>query len=217
MYIGSDLDPGAWGESIVRSMNFEHVLSTGETIAAVAPWICTVAADTTDQDATPAARVAGAPFIDGTRSRQRLTFPDGPATRVKYVLEAEVTTSLGNVIKRWTHLWVRRLKLCPDLGDGQPGEDINHTMQFARDLSAGEQIVSSVWSIEVAADSANPDAGVASRLVGISTHSLTDSYQEIVLPADLVGPVRYLLGATVVTTLGNTIKLHAYKNVRAAS
>lgn len=217
MYIGADLDAGAWGESILRYVNFERVLPAGEEIASVEPWTCTVAADSTDGDATPAARVDGVAVIDGTRSRQRLTFPDGLSTRVKYILEAAITTNRGNMIKRYTHMWVRRLKLADrQLGEGEPGEDVYHTMRFDKDLSEGEVIVTSpTWSIEVTDDSPNPDAGSASRIVGIATHGLSDSYQRIVLPSDLVVPVRYLLGARVITSLDNTIKLHAYKTVRA--
>lgn len=216
-YMGRDLDPGTWGESILRALNFQHVVPLGEMIASVEPWTCRVASDSTDPDASASDRVDGVAAIDGTRSEQRLTFPSG-TTRVKYILEGEITTNRGNVIKRYTHMWILPYRMAPDFTGGEASEDVNHTFDFDKDLSEGEFIVSSdQWSIAVAPDSPNADPDAASRVTGISTHGKTESYQRITLPDDLTVPVKYLLGATVTTSLGNVIKLYAYKTVRAPS
>lgn len=99
MYVGNDFDPSDTGEDEIYEFNFTLLLATGETIQS-AIWTCKVAAGT---DPSPASRLQGAPATspDGAKTQQWLS---GLIPGNKYLLEAMVTTSIGQMKSLWSHV-----------------------------------------------------------------------------------------------------------------
>lgn len=99
MYVGNDFDPSDTGEDEIYEFNFTLRLATGETIQS-AIWTCKVAAGT---DPSPASHLQGSPATspDGTRTQILI---GGLIPSNKYLLEAMITTSLGQEKSLWSHV-----------------------------------------------------------------------------------------------------------------
>lgn len=102
MYANTDFDPIDVNERPVLTFDFgKYPLATGETIGTPV-WTCSVADGT---DATPTARLIGAATVAGTQTLQQVgTMLAG----VKYRLDAQVTTSLGQILNLFSFV------LCQD-------------------------------------------------------------------------------------------------------
>lgn len=100
MYVGQDFDAADPQESEVYSFDFVRDLAPGETIAS-AVWTCEVAPDSPVADAGAATRLVGPPGNDGQVTMQRVA---GLVDGVKYVLQAVVTSSLGNQVSLWSNV-----------------------------------------------------------------------------------------------------------------
>lgn len=104
-------------------------------------------------------------------------------------------------------MWVGK-----DYPDCRPGEDDIHVLDFNTYMAVGETVVTaSAWSAAVSADSANPDPAAAALINGAASHDLTASFQRITFPGNNPVNVKYVFEATVVTSLGNTKKLHTHR------
>jgi hypothetical protein len=100
MYVGRDFDPSDTGESERFTFDFVNDLQTGDVITSVT-WTCEVAATSELADDAAAACIDGAPVISGTKTTQRVT---GLQPGVRYVLQAEATTVVGDVVSLWSHV-----------------------------------------------------------------------------------------------------------------
>lgn len=101
MYVGADFSPVDVGEVISEAFDFVNDLAAGDSIASVA-WSCTVSAESTGTDSAPATRMSGTPNIIGTATYQRFA---GMLPGVTYLLLATVTTTLGDQLKLWSHVY----------------------------------------------------------------------------------------------------------------
>jgi len=104
LYCGRDYDPQEAVESETFGLNFVNDLTAGETISS-ATWSISVAQGT---DVNVAARLVGSASIvvpDGATSQiatvQRIA---GLQPDVTYMVQAVVTTSLGNTKSLFTHI-----------------------------------------------------------------------------------------------------------------
>ena len=100
MYVGRDFDPSDTGESERFSFDFVNDLQTGDTIQSVL-WTCEVAATSEQEDDAAGACIVGAPVIAGTKTTQRV---EGLKPGVRYVLQAEATTVVGDKVSLWSHV-----------------------------------------------------------------------------------------------------------------
>lgn len=101
MYAGRDFPPADPGEYEPYTFDFVRDVAEGEIITGAA-WTCSVAADSQGTDDDPMSRLAFvAPDNSGTVTNQIVT---NLLPGVKYVLQATVTTSLGNTLSLWSHV-----------------------------------------------------------------------------------------------------------------
>lgn len=99
-----------------------------------------------------------------------------------------------------------------DWSEWTVGENRPLTLDFVNDgLVDGENLASATWSCVAVIGT---DASAATRLTGVAAQSGTKTSQQCT--GFLVG-VKYLLEAVVVTTLGNTFKLHSHITCKAAT
>lgn len=101
MYARRDFDPIDEGE--IGDFTFDFArddIASGETIVS-AVWNCSVAESSIGADPSASSRLSGSPYITGLTTMQRVS---GTVGGVKYVLQASVTTSLGNVLSLWSYV-----------------------------------------------------------------------------------------------------------------
>lgn len=99
MFVGSDFQVMDVGENEVFGLNFVNDLPTGDSILSVV-FTLTVK-DGFGVDPSPAAHLNGTPGFSGTTVLQRLS---GLLPGVTYVVQAVVTTALGNTISLYSHV-----------------------------------------------------------------------------------------------------------------
>lgn len=95
-YTGSEFSVADTGESEIYGFDFVNELQHGETIAS-AQWAII---DTLSIDLAPASRATGAIMVEGSVVSQRLT---GLTAGGRYLLKAQVVTSLGNTLSLWSY------------------------------------------------------------------------------------------------------------------
>ena len=103
MYVGRDFHPADTGEDEIYTFDFRRDFDEGETIVS-SEWTCAIASDSEsiDDDAPNTHHSDDSETLDtDTTSRRRIS---GLVAGVKYVLEATVTTSLGNMRTLWSHV-----------------------------------------------------------------------------------------------------------------
>ncbi len=93
------------------------------------------------------------------------------------------------------------MRVLQNFDPAEAGESEVFAFDFAKDLTPGEAISTTSWSLSVMD---GKDSAPASRLSGLAQVLGTQSQQRI---ANLVSGVTYKVTATVVTTSGNTLKL----------
>lgn len=102
MYVGVDFSPVDGGEIISEAFDFVNDLATGDSITSVV-WTCSVATGSTAIDPSPASRMFGSPQFSGTIVSQRFT---GFVAGVTYLLLAQVTTTFGDKLDLWSHVFI---------------------------------------------------------------------------------------------------------------
>lgn len=89
-----------------------------------------------------------------------------------------------------------------------PGESEIFAMDFVKELRSGDSLASVSWVCTVELrGGGNNDPSPQDHVTGVSTQAGTISNQRI---AGTLDCVLYILTATAITTLGDTIKLWAY-------
>lgn len=99
-----------------------------------------------------------------------------------------------------------------DFSMSDPGENEVYTFDFVRDVETGETISSATWTCAVADDSHGEDEDAATRVSLTATNAGTRTSQRI---TGLVGGVKYVLRAVVVTSAGNTKSLWSHVTCEA--
>lgn len=95
-----------------------------------------------------------------------------------------------------------------DFPPADPGESEPYSFDFVKDLEAGEVITGANWTCIVAEDSEGTDDDPSSRIgTGAPDNSGTFTRQVV---AGLLPGVKYVLEATVTTSLGKTVSLWSH-------
>lgn len=103
MYTGKDFQPSDPQESETYAFDFVRDLAVGETVTA-ATWTLTVAALSLVTDSSPASRLSGAAQFTGQVTTQRIV---GLQAGVLYAVQAVITSSSGNIVSLWSHIYCR--------------------------------------------------------------------------------------------------------------
>jgi hypothetical protein len=99
VWVGADYQIMDVGENEVFGLNFVNDLPSGDSILSVV-FTLTVK-DGYGTDPNPSAHLNGTPGVSGTTALQRLS---GLLPGVTYILQAIVTTALGNTISLYSHV-----------------------------------------------------------------------------------------------------------------
>lgn len=97
MYVGYDFDYSDPTEKEVYQFDFTPDLALGETIVS-AVWVCSAVSGT---DGAASTRMIGSIANSGAVTQQWF---QGFLPGVKYLLQAEVTTTLGQILSYWSHV-----------------------------------------------------------------------------------------------------------------
>lgn len=98
----SDFSPIAPDEAPrYLSVDFSTYLISGDTVATIVAWNCTVAAASPTPDPDPASRLIGAPAQAGDVVVQHV---GGCLAGVIYIMEAVVDTTAGERLSIWAYL-----------------------------------------------------------------------------------------------------------------
>ena len=104
MYVGRDFDPSDTGENERYTFDFVNDMQAGDGIQS-AVWTCGVAAKSILADPAASACISQPAVYTGTKTTQRVS---GMKPGVIYLLTANVTTTLGDVISLWSHVQCRQ-------------------------------------------------------------------------------------------------------------
>ena len=96
-----DFSPISPDEVLVLAIDFSAYLATGDSVASVDSWTCTVAPSSPVPDAAPSARLSGSPSLAGAVVSQTVSTCVAGA---RYVMEAVVTTRNGETLSLWSYL-----------------------------------------------------------------------------------------------------------------
>jgi hypothetical protein len=97
MYVGYDFDNTDPTETEIYQFDFTPDFALGETIVS-AVWFCSAASGT---DGAASSRMIGPIANAGAVTQQWFT---GFLPGVRYLIEANVTTTLGQVLSYWSHV-----------------------------------------------------------------------------------------------------------------
>lgn len=102
MYIGRDFNfPADSTESYILGIDFVNDLPQGDSISG-STISCAVAPDSPENDASAPSRLTAGPFVNGTVVSGRFA---GLQNNVKYILTFTVTTTQGNTLVDYTHMF----------------------------------------------------------------------------------------------------------------
>ena len=96
-----------------------------------------------------------------------------------------------------------------DYDQSEPGENEIYTLDFVRDMLAGETLSGATWTCVAVSGT---DASASTRISGSATVSGTQTSQRC---TGFLDGVKYRLEATVTTSLSNTKKLWSHVSVKA--
>jgi hypothetical protein len=99
-YVGNDFSPQEPDEINTLSFDFVNELAVGENISSVV-WSCEVVAGS---DAAAATRLVGAGSVNGSKVSHRV---GNLVAGMGYRIRAAATTSLGNVLALWSHVFCK--------------------------------------------------------------------------------------------------------------
>jgi len=94
-----------------------------------------------------------------------------------------------------------------DFDPSDRGESERYTFDFVNDLQGGDTIASVTWTCEVAAKSEGADANAENHISGSADNAGTKTTQRV---SGLLPGVVYLLTATVISTMGDTVSLWSH-------
>lgn len=97
MYVGYDFDPSDQVENEIYEFDFSPDLAPGETLTA-ATWNISLVSGA---DTNLPARLNGSPIVSGSATQQWI---QGLVPGSKYLLQAVVTTSIGQELSYWSHV-----------------------------------------------------------------------------------------------------------------
>lgn len=101
MYVGADFSPVDVGEVISEAFDFVNDLAPGDSISG-AVWTCGIAKESSGVDAAASSRMLGPAGVSGTVTSQRFA---GFLPGVTYLLTAIITTTLGDTLDLWSHVY----------------------------------------------------------------------------------------------------------------